>query len=201
MPRRPVLALALACLVSAGACSEKKRTEIIVGLATDLAAPTPLKQVAVEVSKDGNRLGQATAYPISGLLDTVYELPGTYGIYSESGTPDRVRVVLTALDDQMRTLVVRSAVFNLIPERTLFVRMGVISACEGMTDCGPGMTCVEGRCTGEEIDSSRLPNYRPGLESTVECAGGTTFVDTSTMQVLTPTAGSCPSGVSAGAPG
>jgi len=191
--------LALLCLVGSGACTEKKRTEIVVGLATDLAAPSPLYEVTLQVTKAPEQLplGMATTYPISGLSNTVYELPGTYGIYSESGQADRVRVVLTAIDDQQRTLVVRSAVFSLVPEKTLFVRLGVISACEGMTDCGPGLTCVEGRCTSEMIDSSRLPNYEPGMESRVECASSTTFVDTSTKQPLTQTAVSCGSGTCA----
>jgi hypothetical protein len=198
LPRLQV-ALALVCLAGAAACTEKKRTEIVVGLATDLAAPAPLYQVSLQVTKlpDGFPLGQATSYPISGVSDTIYELPGTYGIYSDSGAPDRVRVVLTATDDQFRTLVVRSAVFNLVPEKTLFVRLGVISACQGMTDCGQGMTCIEGRCTSEQIDSSRLPNYRPGFESTVECASSATFVDTSTKVPLTQTAASCATGTCA----
>ena len=199
MSPRIQVALALVFFLGAGACAEKKRTEIVVGLATDLAAPTPLYQVSLQVTRlpDGIPLGQATSYPISGISNTVYELPGTYGIYSESGAADRVRVVLTATDDQARTLVVRSAVFNLVPEKTLFVRLGVISACQGMTDCGAGMTCIEGRCASEKIDSGRLPDYHPGLESTVECASSTTFVDTSTKKPLTQTAASCASGTCA----
>ena len=196
-PRFPVM-LALACLVGAGACREKKRTEIVVGLATDLAAPAPLQLVTLQVTRvdDGATLGKLS-YTISGAANMVYELPGTYGVYSETGSPDRVRIELTAYDDQQRKLVVRSAVFSLVPERTLFVRLGVISACEGMTDCGPGLTCVEGRCASEQIDSSRLPNYEPGLESKIECAGATTFIDTSTRQPLTPIAATCASGTCA----
>jgi len=198
LPRSKVT-LALVCLLGLGACAEKKRTEIVVGLATDLSAPAPLYRVDLQVTRlsDQRTLGQGTSYPISGVSNTVYELPGTYGIYSEAGTPDRVRVLLTAKDDQLRTLVVRSAVFNLVREKTLFVRLGVISACQNLTDCGGGMTCVEGRCTSEEIDSSRLPNYRPGLESTVECASSVTFVDTSTKMQLMQTGTSCASGTCA----
>src|SRR3569832_781742 len=158
-------AFALACLAAAAGCSEKKRTEIVVGLATDLAAPTPLGKVAIEVSKDGKGLGLATTYPISGQLDTMYELPGTYGIYSDAGTADRVRVMLTAFDDQMVPLVGRSAVRSLVREKTLFVRLGVISACLGMTDCGDGMTCGGGRCGGGRGGGARRPGGRPGREN------------------------------------
>lgn len=198
MTLRFPVTLALACLIGSGACTEKKRTEIVVGLATDLSAPAPLQLVTLEVTRaadgaDAAPLGELS-YTISGAPNVIYELPGTYGIYSETGTADRVRVELTAYDDQERKLVVRSAVFNLVPERTLFVRLGVISACEGMTDCGAGMTCIEGRCMSEEIDSSRLPTYEPGLESKIECAGATTFVDTGTKQLLTPIAATCASG-------
>src|SRR3569623_3195152 len=119
MIRRFQLAGAFACLAAAAGCSEKKRTKIDVGLATDLAALTPFGKVVIEVAKDGKGLGLATTYPISGQLDTMYELPGTYGIYSDAGTAARVRVLLTAFDDQMVPLVVRSAVLSLVPEKTL----------------------------------------------------------------------------------
>jgi hypothetical protein len=185
-------------VVLAGACSEKKRTEVVVGLATDLDAPAPLRKVNIQVSRLPDDIivaGTDASFPISGAVDTVYELPGTYGIYSDVGTADRVRVRLLAVDDAGSTLVVRTAVFSLVPQRTLFVRLGVISACEGKSDCGDGMTCIEGRCASETIDSSRLPDYKPDLVKQLSCASVVTFVDTSTKQPLLPVAETCASGV------
>src|SRR5438132_4314387 len=145
--------LLLAAVVAAGlGCKEKQRTEIIVGLATDLDAPAPLSSVHLTVLSlpNGIPLGDATDRPLSGRVGEPYSLPGTYAIYSDSGTADRVRVRLVALDQAGQTLVVRTAVLSLVPERTLFVRLGLVSACVGKSDCGDdGLTCVEGHCVSE----------------------------------------------------
>jgi hypothetical protein len=102
--------------------------------------------------------------------------------------------LLTATENHSATLVVRSAVLSLVPEKTLFARLGMVSACEAMTDCGMGQTCIEGHCASENIDSSRLPEYTPGMESQVDCASATTFVDTSTKQPLKVAGTSCAAG-------
>lgn len=184
--RARLLALGAALLLAAGgACSEKKRTEIVIGLATDLTAPTPLRSVRMQVYRlpENVPIGQQD-FPISGSINEVYELPGTYAVYSEDGKADRVRVVLTATDGQGAVLVVRTAILTLVPEKTLFVRLGVVSACRGKSDCAEGDSCVEGRCLPEEIDSARLPAYLMGMEREVACASGTMFTNTSTKELL-----------------
>lgn len=175
-------------------CKEKSRTEILVGIATDLSAPTPLANVHLEAVRlpDKTVLGEQTL-PISGRIDNIYELPGTYALYSDNGSPDRIQVTLTAYDGAANIVVVRTAVLSLVPEKTLFVRLGVVSACVvGKTDCPQGDTCIEGRCAPPEIDSSRLPKYVAGMETKVSCAGTVNFVDTSTKQPLTLTGTVCP---------
>ena len=181
-----------------GGCGEKKRTEIILGVATDLDAPDPLALVSLEVFKLPENIPVA-AQPldISGNVNSVYELPGTFAVYSASGSADRIRVKLTGVrrkNSVETTLVVRTAVLNLVPGRTLFVRLGVVTACVGKLDCGDGLTCIDGECRPEEIDSSRLPDYHPGIEYEIACSGGTGYVDTSTKQPLTVTGTSCPGG-------
>ncbi len=181
--RRLALAVALVCALSCS--SEKKRTELILGVATDLMAPTPLADVVMHVFRlpEGVEVGDQT-FTISGTLDEDYELPGTYDVYSPTGTADRIRVVLDGHDATSKLLVERTAVLTMVPNQTLFVRLGVVSACEGMNDCPTGDTCIEGRCQSEDIDTSLLPTYTPGMEKTVACLGATTFVDTSTKQAL-----------------
>jgi hypothetical protein len=44
-PARGLAALALLSVAASMGCTEKKRTEIVIGLATDLAAPVPLNLV------------------------------------------------------------------------------------------------------------------------------------------------------------
>ncbi|HEY4187506.1 MAG TPA: hypothetical protein VGP07_20685 [Polyangia bacterium] len=182
-----------AALSFVGGCKgEKSRTEIIVGLATDLTAPTPLAAVHLEIVRlPGMDLLGDQEFTISGNPDKIYELPGTYAVYSDTGAPDRVRIQLTATDNGGKTIVQRSAVLNLVPEKTLFVRLGVVSACMGMLDCPDGNTCIEGRCAPEQIDSSRLPVYTEGMENEVSCTGAVSFVDTSTMKPLTVTGTVC----------
>ncbi|HEY8927538.1 MAG TPA: kelch repeat-containing protein, partial [Polyangia bacterium] len=186
MRARILVALAAVAAVGAAGCKEKPRTEIIVGIATDLTAPAPLRKVHLEVTRlpTVSQIGEQD-FPITDTINDVFELPGTYALYSETGAPDRVRVVLNATDDQGRLLVQRSAVMSLVPEKTLFVRLGVVSACVGKLDCPAGDTCIDGRCAPETIDSTRLPVYTPGMEKEVSCSGGTTYVGTVTHMPLT----------------
>ncbi len=187
---------ALAVALGLTGCAAKKRTEIILGLATDVDAPMPLRSVTLQVFNPptASVVADEQDLQISGSLDEDYELPGTYGVYSADGAADRVRVLLTAIDNHGATLVERSAVLSLIPQETLFVRLGVVSACEQMLDCGAGNTCIEGRCQPEEIASWRLPAYVAGMEDQIACATATTFVDTSTKQPLQVTGTACPGG-------
>jgi hypothetical protein len=185
LTRHVIVALAMACLGAVACSSEKNRTELILGVATDLAAPRPLTDVEMHVFRlpENVEVGNQT-FTISGTLNQDYELPGTYDVYSPTGTADRVRVVLDGHDATSALLVERTAVLTMVPGRTLFVRLGVVSACEGMNDCPGGDTCIEGRCQSEDIDTTLLPDYTPGMEKTIACLSATTFVDTSTKQAL-----------------
>jgi len=121
----------LSCLLATASVGcNKKRTEIVIGMATDLKVPTPLTSIDFRVYKIPGDflLGQSTI-PISSDLDIPYVLPATYAVYSESGSADRFKVVLTATDNKGKTIVVRSAIMNLVPEKTLFVRLGTVSSC------------------------------------------------------------------------
>jgi poly(3-hydroxybutyrate) depolymerase len=190
----PSLACVAFVAVAAGSC-QKPRTEIVLGMATDLKAPRPLANVNLRIFRlpEQTILDQVDL-PISGSIDDVYELPGTFGVYSPNGSADRFRAVLTATDNTGATLVVRTAVMNLVPQKTLFARLGVVSACIGMTDCGNGMTCVDGRCVSEDIDSSRLPVYVANDEKVVSCASATMYTDTSTHQPLPVMGNGCAAG-------
>lgn len=194
---RSVHLVLLAAAVVAAGCSTKKRTEVVVGLATDLDAPAPLSSVRLEASVLPHDVATDTGESrnISGNPAHPYTIPGTYGIYSEAGTADRVRVKLTAFDENNAVLVVRTAVFSLVPEKTLFVRLGVVSACVGKTDCGDGQTCVDGRCVSEFIDTSTLPEYQGGAENALSCASAVAYANTSTKAPLMQAGPPCASGL------
>ena len=188
-----------AALVAGAGCSQKKRTEVIVGLATDLDAPLPLSKISLQafVQDGALPIGSAEIRNISGDPANPYEIPGTYGVYSEAGTDDRVKVKLVAVDDAGQTLVVRTAVFNLVHEKTLFVRLGLVSACVNRTDCdeNDNQTCVDGRCVSNYIESATLPEYHAGDETKLTCASAVNFVDTSTKQPLMTSTTPCASGM------
>lgn len=194
--RAPLLlvAMTLGGAMTLGACKQESRTEIIVGVATDLRAPAPLYQVQLTAYRlpGTDKVIADQQFMISGRATLEYGLPGTYAVYSDQGKPDRVRVVLVATDDNQQVVVQRTAVLNLVPGKTLFVRMGVVSACMGKLDCPAGDTCIDGRCAPEEIDSSRLPEYSPGMENQVACSGSVNFIDTGTNQPLAATGTACP---------
>lgn len=187
--------MAALAAIAAGGCTEKKRTEVVLGLATDLDAPRPLSLVNLLVSAPGFPLTNGEDRIISGDPLQPYTIPGTYGVFSSAGTADRVHVKLTAFDDRNQVLVVRTAVFSLVPEKTLFVRLGVVSACLGKLDCDNGQTCIDGRCQSELIDTATLPEYHAGDENTLTCASAVNYVNTGTKQPLMLAAAACPSGV------
>jgi hypothetical protein len=175
----------------------KDRTEIVIGIATNLAAPNPLAKVEITIVSDPDGSNSAvsadTVLPISGTVGQPYSLPGTFSVYSASGNADQFRALLVAEDAFGTALVTRSALLTLIPDETLFVRLGLVTLCEGMPRCNStGMTCIEGNCATDEILSQQLPSYVPGMENQVECAGGATFYDTNTGLPLPQTAVNCP---------
>jgi hypothetical protein len=168
-----------------GCKSPGPRTEILLGVATDLTAPSPLRKVEMTVTRLPEQLVVGTQeWDISGSLDELYELPGTYAVYSRGGGDDRIQVVLDGWDADHVRLVQRRALLTLVPHKTLFVRLGIVSACRGKFDCPTTDTCVDGRCQPAEIDTSRLPEYVDGMEKSVSCKSATTYVDTSTKKPL-----------------
>jgi hypothetical protein len=190
--------VSVALLLAAASACNKDRTEIILGMATDLRAPAPLASVEVQIFDISDPASTRTLYDIpfdiTGTPAQSYNLPATFAVYSANGSADRFRAVLTASDTQGTPLVVRTAVMSLVPEKTLFVRLGLVGACQGMDTCGTGQTCVDGACATEDIDSSLLPEYVTGVESEIQCASDTNFIDTSTGQPLKVTGTACGAG-------
>lgn len=185
---RARIRVALLVFALAAGCG-KNRTEIVLGLATDLEAPDPLATVDLEIRRlpDDVTVGAANL-PISGRPGEKYELPRTYRVHSEDGSADAFRVILSARDGRGARLIVRTAVMKLVPERQLFVRLGMVAACRDKFDCATGDTCVDGGCQSEQIDSTRLPDYSAGLEKQVSCAGSATYLNTGSKEPL-PVAG------------
>ena len=181
--------LALALLLAAG-CSQK-RTEVMIGVATDLAAPDQLDSVKMEIYRDNVLIFDIPPWDIPGRRGGEYVLPASFGVFSDDGSQPRIEVQVHGIKDN-QNIINRRAIFSLIAEQTLFMRMALVLRCGGL-DCPTGQTCIEGDCRPEEVDARRFPAYTPGLEQVVTCQGPDILRNTQTGDALmTMGSGACP---------
>ncbi len=180
MMRMRWMALAVVALASAGGCA---RTEVLVGVATDIEAPGIVDLVRLSVTREGVELFH-NDWDISGIPNVPNELPGSFGVFSPDGSETKVGITVSGFKNGSVVEVVRrDAILTLISGKTLFLRMGLVKRCQPI-DCGPGQTCVEGACQDPLLDANRLPPFIDDLVTHVTCDSGTQFIDTSTKQPL-----------------
>jgi hypothetical protein len=181
-------ALVLAAAMLGGAC--QPRTELVVGIISDLpvAVGSGLDAVAIDARRDDVPVVQAT-WPLDGPL----LLPGSFGLYSPDGSPTSLAVIVTGFKAN-KILMVRTARVSLASNQTLFMRMGLASACESaIKTCPMGQTCIDGTCLPPDVVANRLPAYRPELVDTVECESGPRWVDSGGGPL--PIGAGCPAGM------
>ena len=188
MKRALLLALALA------SCGE--RTQLMFGVATDLRAPDAIDNVRLDVLRaDTGQIEVQAQWDITGALNQPFNLPGSFGVYSD-GEEFKLSVQLTGLKgDQL--VVQRNSIIGLIEGETLFYRLGLTAGCIGRTDCPEGFSCVEGVCRDEVINSDQLPNFTDSLVTELTCSPGVNYLDTGTgdPMPLSATASECPAGL------
>ncbi len=173
--RRGILALVLVA-----AC--QPRTEILLGIATDLRAPQGMDEIQLEVSRGGTGVPQLSlSWTIPGIPSAQYTLPGSYGLIGDETIP--IDVSLIALKGGVPLDLKREAKLTLVEGQTLFYRMGLTRACIGM-ECTGGQTCVEGRCEGLELDPDKLPDYRPEQVTTLTCESLVRYINTGTGEPM-----------------
>src|SRR5579859_381193 len=169
---RPMRIAAL--IVALAGCTG--RTEIVVGVVTDLKARGQIDQVQFQ----GLRSGVAIVdhqWDLADVPANQYELPGSFGIYSPDGKEVPVELVVTGLRGGM-PVVERRSLVSLVAGQTLFLRMGLVSDCGSLDgpSCSAGESCIEGVCRDQHLDAHRLPPFRADLVDHVECQSGTRFV-------------------------
>jgi hypothetical protein len=180
--------LVVLCLVGC-----KGRTELMIGVATDLRAPDALDEAQLLVTRaDTGVIVQQVQWDISGNATEPFNLPGSYGVFSD-GEEVRIGLELRGLKSGAPR-VNRRALLNLIEGETLFFRMTLVSGCVDRTDCAANETCLEGACVDPAIDSRRLPDFTATLVTELSCASGPMYLDTATgdPMPLSPTASMCP---------
>jgi hypothetical protein len=188
-PARSRLALALVVALAAGC---QARTEIVIGVATDLRAKGQIDLVRFIGARNGVPLFQHE-WPLSDVPAGMYELPGSFGVFSSDGSEPRVELSLFAF--QGNTMVAdRESILSLVSGQTLFLRMGLTSACnvQNGIKCAADESCVEGVCEKRLIDAHKLPKFRPELVTSVDCSSNTHYVVSSTGMPMPVLKSSCP---------
>jgi hypothetical protein len=186
--RRLVFLALLAC---------QQRTELMVGIATDVRAPDAIDGAELIVTRADNGVTELDVqWSITGVADLPFNLPGSYGVFASDGTPIQLDLVLLGTKGNT-TVVTRHAVLGLISDQTLFYRMGITAGCASKTDCAPTETCVEGTCQDPHVDPRTLPPFTDDLVTSVACNSGTSFIDTGTGQPMPENdgGGDCPAGL------
>ena len=156
----------LAC-VAALVVGCQPRTEIVLGFATDFKAPVPLDEIQLDVIRQDGfpEGGDGLTWSISGAPGQPYDLPASYGIYSD-GDDVQLDVTLSGLSGGS-AIVAQTVTLSLVSGQTLFYRMGLTSECTN-TSCGQ-MTCIEGTCVDPEVLVHQLPTYSPELVDELTC--------------------------------
>jgi hypothetical protein len=174
----------LLCLTFA-ACSD--RTEIVVGIATDLKARGQIDSVTFTASRNGVPVIQPPAWDLSDVPAGHYELPGSFGLYSPDGS--EVAIELAVKGFKGTTLVTeRDSLVRLVGGKTLFMRLGIVGDCGSLSrpTCAGNETCVEGVCRPIEIQGVRLPPFRQELVDHIACDSGTQWAVSSTGDLMPP---------------
>jgi hypothetical protein len=160
------------------------RTEIVVGVVTDLKARGQIDDVKFQALRNAVPV-VSHDWSLADIPANQYELPGSFGIYSPDGSAVRVEMTVTGLQNG-QPIVERTSILSLIPGATLFLRMGLVGDCgtvDGPT-CSDDESCIEGVCRPKEMDPHRLPAYRKELVDHVDCQSGTRYIISSTGELM-----------------
>lgn len=182
--RWPTLLLSVALCLHVGSCTTQK--QLVLGFATDLQSPGALDHVSLRVFDDSNSSLLTQDWDLPGELTHDIRLPGSFALDRGAHAPSVVEVELTGSRAGVALLKRTSAVA--FPEDdTLFFRMALVQRCEGIT-CPEGQGCIEGKCRPQLTNAVSILPYRAGMEASLACNSGSTFVDTTTGAPM-PTSG------------
>ncbi len=129
-------------------------TEVVVVVESDLAVPTQLDEVVVEVEGAAARGQRAVASLVGG---DATRLPLTLGLRpgSAGAGPLTVRVAGLRASTEFVATRVRT---RFVEGRRVLLRVVLRGACVGVT-CETGTTCREGACADELVDPATLPSF------------------------------------------
>ena len=187
---------ALLCAIWLPACAS--RTEVVVGLATDLTTPRDIDVVdLVVLDRVHGRQVQHRWQLAKG--QNLSKLPASFGLVPMGDATQEFEVRLSGSrilsDDGKGNLklerhVERRARLSFVQGKTLFLRMALMNSCYDRLEgaCPADQWCVEGRCAPIAVSGSSLPPYVPGAESNAACGSAAASLG------LGGAAGACPDG-------
>src|SRR5579859_8116612 len=116
-PRVFILALVLT-----GAC--QPRTEVLVGLISDMRVPAPLGVVTLAAAREGVPIDQRSWPDVGSPL----QLPGSYGLYTGDGSAPPITVIVEGFrQGAVSPFVTRRADLTLAAGQTLFLRLSLVN--------------------------------------------------------------------------
>jgi hypothetical protein len=169
------------------------RTELLIGVITDLKAPDALDTVQLTVTRTRDGFVEASVpWTLSGEVDQPFNLPGSYGLSADHGG-ETLQLDLLGFKGSAQ-LVARTSILSVVDGQTLFYRMALTAGCASLGDCGSGMTCVEGTCKDVHVDATTFPSFSGELVDELTCNSGVTYLDTDTgtPMTLSSDAAACP---------
>ena len=131
------------------------RTEVLIVIDTDLAVPTELDGVRVDLIGPNGETRSAVGDVAAPDL-----LPRTLAVVDETHTARTVRVTVTGLRGG-GNVIQRRAVFQLVPRETRILRIDLLRGCVGVS-CPTGETCGDNGCRPIEVGPEELTPYDPG---------------------------------------
>ena len=176
MSRASLLVPALAALLGV-ACAP--RTELVIGVATDLSTPGQLDVADLTVRSTSGAVVLHHQWTLGAGATT---LPGSVGLVPDDTGAQYLFVLRggvangTAADGTITAdwHLSRRAQLGFVAGKTLFFRLALSDRCYDTTlVCPVGTACVAGACAGEIVTANRLPVYAAGDETRAQCGDAT----------------------------
>jgi hypothetical protein len=176
-----VVGIAAAALGGDVGCSPSKPTEIVPGALTQVRVPKDLAGITVEVlAQNSRKFCGSYAVDSQGIV----LLPSTLGVI-EGQANTTVTIVIRGYDTLSNDFnnctasnvgdptvlaqqdtpprVLRRATLTYVNQHTLFLPMQLSFSCYDNKGCSDSQTCKGGKCVGDSIDATTLPDYDPSL--------------------------------------
>lgn len=155
--------LMMALLAGLAGC-KVPRTEVVVGILTDIASKSPLARVRLTVSRNMVPALDTAQDPTPS--PAVLRHLGTFGIYTLERREPPFQIDLIGLkmaDDNSPELLRQTRILSFVDERTLYLSMSLLQSCIGVK-CATNETCDDGRCVPQAVDPATLPDFVEGAD-------------------------------------